>query len=173
MCKWYKEMSCFLIVPKQPESIFKTDKIVQRAKLEQSFRNYAAVFENVKLVLTHSQAKEHYLNFPHICCTDNSDPTSYLSRLINYTVSEAVFIGHTDIGDFPISILANLLKAYNGELFMGYKSNNQQFNQKQFGIYHKNLISTITDSKEEIELDSLDKNRCRLLPFPKTVDFFF
>ncbi len=173
MCKWYKEMDCYIVIPSQPASKFTTDKIVERALLEQAFRNYAAVFDKVKIVITKSQAKEHYLNFPHICHSDKSATQVDLNKLLTDADSDAIFVGHTEMGDFPISLLANLLKSYNGELFMGYKSNLTQSSKLQFGIYSKAIVSKSSISLSKLSIDSLDKKSYRLLPLPESTDSIF
>ena len=173
MCKWYKEMECYIVVPTQPAGKFTTDKIAERALLEQSFRNYAAVFDKVKIVITKSQAKEHYLNFPHICQSDEYVTKVDLSKLLTDANSDAIFIGHTEMGDFRISLLANLLKSYNGELFMGYKSDRPHLNKLQFGIYNKALVSKCSNLQREIAIDSLDKESYKLLPLPESSDSVF
>ena len=172
MCKWYKEMDCYILMPQQSEPKYTTDKIAQRAQLETSFRNYAAVFDKVKIVIDNSQEKEHFLNFPYVCHSQKSDTELNLSTLISDATSDAIFIGHGDLVDFPISILADLLKAYNGEMFMGYKSAKQNPHQVQFGIYHKSLVSKISKGKTDTSLEAVESEAYKLLPLPKSAEAF-
>ena len=170
MCKWFKEMDCYLFLNDNSPGRFKMDKITQRAKLESSFRNYAAVFEKVKIVINESQIKEHYLNFPYIVHTDNRNVSLNLSTLLEDATSDAIFVGHTNLVDFPISILANLIKSYNGEMFMGYNSPKHNTDLLPFGIYHKSIIS---QQSEPIKIDSLKSDSYTLLPIPESGTFLF
>ncbi len=170
MCKWYKEMNCYIVATAEIDSLSKTDKIEQKALLEHSFRNYAAVFDKVKIVISKSQAKEHYLNFPYIIQDENSTEPNRLQTLATDATSEAIFVGHSAFYDFPISLLANLIKSYNGELFMGYKSENQKLNQPPFGIYHTSLFT----HKEKLNsFETMIKKSYRLLPLPESTLLLF
>ncbi len=170
MCKWYKEMNCYVIASAETVRLNKMDKIEQKALLEHSFRNYAAVFDKVKIVISKSQAKEHYLNFPYIIQDENSTEPNSLQSLADDATSEAIFVGHSAFYDFPISLLANLITSYNGELFMGYKSENQKPNQPLFGIYHTSLFS----QKEKLNsFETMIKNSHRLLPLPDSTLHLF
>lgn len=165
MCKWYNEMNCYVIASEQQVGNTSIDKITQKALLEQAFRIYASVFDKVKLVISPSQVKEHYLNFPYIVQDENSVQPDNLHSLASDATSDAIFVGNADYYDFPISLLANLLKSYNGELFMGYQSENLKPIQPHFGIYHKSLFA---NSQKSQPIGSLDKKSYRLLPLPES-----
>ncbi len=170
MCKWYNEMNCYVITSADTDIVRKTDKIEQKALLEQAFRNYAAVFDKVKIVISPSQAKEHYLNFPHLIQEQNSNQPDSFHSLVKDATSEAIFVGHSDFYDFPISLLANLIKSYNGELFMGYKSKSLIPTQPLFGIYHSSLFKQPEVIKN---IDTMDKKSFKLLPLPESTLHLF
>ncbi len=166
MCKWYNEMDCYILLPTEPQNSFNTDKINRRQLLESSFRNYAAVFDKVKIVIPDSQAKDHYLNFPHICNPQQTSSHPDLSAIFYNATSDAIFIGHADMVDFPISLLTNLVKSYNGELFLGYDSNKSQKKNIQFGIYNKSLIAKTSQP-------ALSNSKARtLIPIPTQLQHF-
>ena len=171
MCKWYKEMDCYLLTDTTPTQKYNFDKIVQRAQLEQSFRNYAAVFDKVKLVISDSQAKEHFLNFPHISIAKKSFEEADLLNLLRNSKSEAVFIGYTNLVDFPISILSKMLQTYNNEMFMGYDSKPSKSHSLSFGIYNKSMIPALEKSHKAVQIQ--DKKRFKYLSIPESVKAVF
>ena len=44
MCKWFKEMNCYILAGGEEDKKVGSSSLLRRAKLEKSFRNYAAVF---------------------------------------------------------------------------------------------------------------------------------
>lgn len=173
MCKWYKEMDCFLLTQTTQKQKHTLDKIAQRAMLEQSFRNYAAVFDKVKLVISESQAKEHFLNFPFVSHSKNSSDEFDLLPLLKNANSEAVFIGHTNLVDFPISILVELIKSYNNEMFLGYKSPSTSSQKLNFGIYNKSIIPTLEKTASPQIRKVADTRRFKFLSVPEAVQAVF
>ena len=166
MCKWYKEMNCYIIA--RPDN--KTKKSVsafdQRAKIEHSFRQYAAVFSKVKLVVEPEQEKDIFLSFPRLIDESQSLKNRIsLKKAFADADSDAVFIGTTDINDFPISLLSNLIKKYNGEKFLGYKIGDEdKSGQQLFGIYKNS-----TDNHSVDALDFSDEG-VTLLTLPDDID---
>ncbi|MFQ5454533.1 MAG: hypothetical protein ACE5D6_10160 [Candidatus Zixiibacteriota bacterium] len=174
MCKWFKEMNCYVLAGEGNNQKQDFNYIGDITRLEKSFRNYAAVFENVKLVIKNEQAKEHYLNYPHIC----DEAVSYshvigVATALKDAESDAVFIGSSNIANFPLELLVNLIKNYNGESFLGYfdKKNESSNCQFLFGIYHKKLSQKIGyNINEAVSIDDLVKDNFKLIPLPKGVD---
>lgn len=166
MCKWYKEMNCYVIA--RPDN--KTKKSVsafdQRAKIEHSFRQYAAVFSKVKLVVEPEQEKDIFLSFPRLIDESQTAKSRLsLKKAFADADSDAVFIGTTDINDFPISLLSNLVKKYNGEKFLGYKiDDDEKSGQHLFGIY-KN-----SDENHAVDALDFDDADVKLLTLPEDID---
>jgi len=139
-------------------------------RLERWYRRYAAVFETVKLVLKESQATEHYLNYPYI--VDDEPEQSMVVGIraaLKNADSDAVFIGSSDITDFPLELIVNLVKQYKGELFLGYTGGPEEpsTGQPLFGIYHKRLVEQLDDSGSDTDrLFRLLEEEGRLLRLP-------
>lgn len=173
MCKWFKEMNCYILTGDESEPMSRTSSFDRRMKLEHSFRNYAAVFDKVKLVINKEQEKDEYLNFPHVCNeTGKKHSTVDIARALEDADSDAVFIGTTDIYDFPLSLLAKLLKEYNGESFLGYVSDRDGGSpQPLFGIYNKRVSRNLpVDKPSAISFESVLDDDYKLLILPDEVD---
>jgi molybdopterin-guanine dinucleotide biosynthesis protein A len=143
-------------------------------RIEKSFRNFAAVFDKVKLVIKRDQAKEGYLNYPHVC--DRKDwPNAVVgvATALNDAQSEAVFIGSSDMLDFPLDLLVNLIKEYDGESFLGYydQSSGDRARQPLFGIYKRDLFEQINlDQKRPTSVEDLLSGDVKLIPLPEGID---
>lgn len=169
MSKWYKEMDCYILAggENNPATDFK--KSGDLHKLERSYRNYAKVFEKVKLVIKKGQAKEQYLNYPHVCDeTTHTKPVVGVATALNDAESDAVFIGSSEIGEFSPALLVELVKNYNGESFLGYTDNNNP--QPLFGIYNKRLAENLPSEFDSICVTDLLDQQARLLPLPEHID---
>ena len=166
-------MNCYILAGGEEDKKVGSSSLLRRAKLEKSFRNYAAVFDKVKLVIKEKQAKEDYLNFPHICDeNETSHSSARISRALQDADSDAVFIGSADIYDFPISLLSKLIKEYNGELFLGYVSPQSDGNsQPLFGIYHKKMADKISNQSDGFySINTLTNTDAKFLILPDEVD---
>ncbi|MCP4684950.1 MAG: hypothetical protein GY867_05810, partial [bacterium] len=142
-------------------------------RIEKGYRRYAAVFEKVKLVLKKDQATERYLNYPHIC--DNASDRSAvvgIKAALEQSDSEAVFIGSSDIVDFPLELAAELVKSYKGELFLGYRDESGQAARPQplFGVFSKRLVQRLEAVGLSLqEFSNLLGREGRLMPLPSGV----
>ena len=171
MCKWYNEMTCYILAggEKNPQVDFKPAGELTR--LEKTYRNYAKVFDRVKLVIKADQAKERYLNYPHVC--DQAEEKGSwvgISTALADAKTEAVFIGSSAITDFPPQLMVELVKNYNGEAFVGYADENNN-TQPLFGIYNKKLCDRLNlDEFENLE-DLLDPDDMKLLMLPDEIAF--
>lgn len=173
MCKWFKEMDCYVLAGEETRPKHGLSPFDKRAKLELSFRSYAAVFDKVKLVIKKKQAKEEFLNFPHLCNEEENNQTVVsIAKAVKDAKSDAIFIGSTDIYDFPLSLLARLLKTYNGETFLGYTSpTDTNSSQPLFGIYNKKAAKNILNKNDaDITLGDFLTGDVKLLPLPDDID---
>ena len=169
MCKWFKQMSCYILAGGKDNPKDDFLKIGDVTRLEKSFRSYAAVFDQVKLVIKKDQAREKYLNYPHICDEmDQSDSGVGVTAALRDADSEAVFIAASDINDFPLTLLVKLIKNYNGESFMGYVDKTDK-HQPLFGIYHKNIVEKLNNKLSLKSLADLPKKDIKLLELPESV----
>ncbi|UCC43772.1 MAG: NTP transferase domain-containing protein [Candidatus Zixiibacteriota bacterium] len=174
MTEKFARMNCYVLAGGENHSKehFRVDGELTR--LEKSYRRYAAVFEKVSLVLKRSQAKERYLNYPHLC--DPSDKMSVagaVAAALERADSEAVFIGSADFVDFPLELAARLVREYDGESFLGYADADspQNLHQPLFGIYHKKLAGHLLDKVATTGdgLASLLSRVGKLVPLPKDI----
>ena len=169
MCKWFKQMSCYILAGGEENPLEDFQMVGGTTRLENSFKNYARVFDRVKLVIKEDQAKEKYLNYPHVCdqLAENK-PVVGVAAALEDADTDAVFIGRSDITDFPLKLLVNLIKSYNGESFLGYvdKDNNQK---PLFGIYNKRLTDRL-DISPELTLDDLLVDDARFLEIPEDIE---
>lgn len=165
----FAQMDCFILAggPNNPQSDFETEGDLTR--LEQSFRKYAAVFERVRLVLKQGQAVERYLNYPFVCDDDpRSSAAVGLATALRNSQSEAVFVGSSDIRDFPLELVVDLVKRYDNEMFLGYRIGDQP--QVVFGICHRRLAGRLQEMTElsRPKLEQLLSDCGRLLPLPES-----
>lgn len=165
----FARMNCYLVAPQD-----KTDSDNSRSgekfkRLEKSYRRYAAIFENVSIVLRSDLAREGYLDFPHICndSEDNCPAQSVVEALKNAN-SEAVFIGSAEISDFPLELAVKLVREYTGESFLGYSASEDKDKPAQplFGIYSKKIASELSglDSDDSSDFLKLLSEVGKLVP---------
>jgi molybdopterin-guanine dinucleotide biosynthesis protein A len=169
----FAEMDCFVLAGGKSNQAEDFQPAGELTRLEKGYRRYAAVFEKVKLVLKKDQATERYLNYPHIC-DDSSDRGAVfgIAAALKQSESDAVFIGSSDIADFPLQLAAELVKNYDGELFLGYGDDSSQPGKHQplFGVFSKRLV----DHLEAVGLSMQELSRMllregRLMPLPPGV----
>lgn len=169
MSKWFKEMDCYVLAGGEENPKRDFDLLGELTRLEKSFRSYAAIFEKVKLVIKEKQAREKYLNYPYVCDIDETPKATVgVATALEDADSDAIFIGTSDISDFPISLLANLVKNYNGEAFLGYVDKNNK-HQPLFGIYNKKVKSKI-EKTGQLSLENLEEDEIKLLELPENFD---
>ena len=164
----FREMDCFLLAggKNNQERDFQPDGDLTR--LERGYRRYAAVFERVTLVLKKDQAREHYLNYPYVCDESSEHGAVHgIEEALRRSGSDAVFIGSSEITDFPLGLVVDLVNKYQGESFLGYEGNSQGA-QPLFGIYSKKLVEAMnqagpSDMKDLMQLLSREG---KLLPLP-------
>ncbi len=165
-----EKMSCYILAGSN--TVACGDEVdYDMEKIERGYRKYARIFEDVKLVLTQKQAKEKFLNYPHVC---EQEETPLLANSLKAALKDSktdyIFVGSADITNFSLELPVNLIKEYGGESFMGYDFEDQDGSNKfQFGIYNKKLLSKLLDIKpdDDQSIDSLLLSDGRLLKFPE------
>lgn len=169
----FAEMDCFILAGGQSnlENDFKTDGDL--TQLEVGYRRYAAIFENVKLVLKKEQATEKYLNYPFICDEESGRSAVVgIKAALSQANSEPLFIGSTDLADFPLELAVDLVNQYDGELFLGYydASRDSGKNQPLFGIFSRKLAEHLDKSCSSLgELAQILEREGRMMPLPSGV----
>jgi len=172
MSNRFVEMDCFVLTGGEGNVERDFEPVGELTRLENSYRRYAAVFEKVFLVLKKEQATERYLNYPYVC--DNQPQRASVAGVraaLAQAESEAVFIGSSDISNFPLHLAVDLVKAYNGELFLGYRhAARPEQAQPLFGVFSKKLFENLskTDTQQQ-DLSELLKKVGRTLPLPPDI----
>jgi len=172
MTNRFAEMDCFVLAGGERNAERDFEPVGEVTRLEQVYRRYAAVFENVFLVLKKDQAKERYLNYPHVCGDHwERAPVIGLRTALEQARSEAVFIGNSGITDFPLHLVVDLVKSYNGELFLGYcDSSRPDRHQPWFGVFSKRLIQRLADTGvRSLNLAELLGRVGRIVPLPPDI----
>jgi molybdopterin-guanine dinucleotide biosynthesis protein A len=166
----FREMSCFLLAGGKRN---RTEDFLpegELTRLESGYRRYAAVFEKVTLVLKEDQAKERYLNYPHVCDEKPGWSAMYgIEAALRSSESDTVFIGSSEITDFPLELLVMLVRNYRGESFLGFSApGSDRSCQPLFGIYNKKLVEKLEASidHDAAELYRLLAAEGRLIPLP-------
>jgi len=169
----FAEMDCFVLAGGRSNETEDFQRVGELTRLEKGYRRYAAVFEKVKLVLRRDQATERYLNYPHICDSDaDRGAVIGIKAALTQSESDAVFIGSSDIADFPLELVAALVKSYNGELFLGYRDMTGPTDRYQplFGIFSKRLVSHLEAAGLSLqEFSKMLGREGRLMPLPAGV----
>jgi molybdopterin-guanine dinucleotide biosynthesis protein A len=146
-------MSCYLLAGNRERGDhFASEGDLTR--LETSYRRYAKLFERVVLVLKSDQARDWYLNYPHVVDEgDRMHPAVGVATALKNARSEAIFVGSADLVDFPLDLVANLVRRYRGEPFLGYKIQSGETGKRQpwFGIYSRQLAEETEKSGESLE----------------------
>lgn len=168
----FAEMDCFVLAGGRHNPVRDFQPVGDLTRLEQGYRRYAAVFENVRLVLKKDQATERYLNYPHVCDErSESGPVIGVKTALGQARSEAVFIGSTEITNFPLELAAKLVRQYDGELFLGYCSSERPTGSRPlFGVFHTRLLDRLTETgPESLEFFELLGREGRLVPLPPDI----
>ena len=167
-------MTCFILAGGKDNGRKDFTSVDGLPRLEKGYRRYAAVFEKVKLVLKAEQAREKYLNYPYVC--DDEPDHNVLAGVrtaLNSAGTEAVFIGSSEIIDFPLELLVNLVRNYRGESYLGYCRDDGDAGSSQplFGIYNKRLAPKLTEALREgaANLASVLRKEGRMIPLPSDV----
>ncbi len=166
----FTQMDCFVLAGGKSNAAEDFQREGDYTRIEKGYRRYAAVFEKVTLVLKEEQATERYLNYPHIC---DDEPThgavAGIRAALSKSDSEAVFIGSTDITEFPLELAVDLVRRYDGEMFLGYNDHQKGPDTVQplFGIYSKKLAARLLKAGQSTEeLAELIRDEGRLMPLP-------
>ncbi len=167
-------MSCYILAGGKQNGDRDFSSVGEITRIEKSFRRFASVFDKVKLVIKEDQAREGYLNYPHICDKQNHRSAVVgVATALGDADSDAVFIGSSDMLDFPLDLLVNLIKSYDGETFLGYydRSRGDQTPQPLFGIYNRRLSERINlDEKQPNSVTDLLSGKVKLIPLPNGID---
>lgn len=173
MTERFAQMNCFVLAGGQKSATHFQEQ-GDTTRLEKSYRRYASLFEQVSLVLKKEQARERYLNYPHVC--DSLESESILAGVasaLENARSEAVFIGSAELSEFPLELIVKLVREYDGESFLGYydPASGEEKGQPLFGIYHRRLAEKIEKLGEESseQLARLLAEVGRLVPLPQDV----
>lgn len=170
----FKEMTCYILAGGKENSQKDFTDVGGLTRLEKGYRRYAAIFEQVRLVLKKDQAREKYLNYPHVCDeTPDHSALEGVRTALEDAPTDAVFVGSSEIMDFPLELLVNLVKNYNGESYLGYSDshNPDGSHQPLFAIYNRRLApklhAAMTDGSNS--LDKIAIGEGRTIPLPEDV----
>jgi len=167
----FARMDCFVLAggKDNADKDFTLDGNLTR--LEKGYRRYAKLFERVRLVLKRDQARERYLNYPHVCDEESRyGAVAGVRAALSRADSEAVFIGCSEISEFPLELAADLVRRYNGELFLGYCDDSREpiRHQPLFGIFSKKLLDRLAGAGHTVvDLAAFLKQEGRLVPLSK------
>ncbi len=176
-----EKMRCYIITNSQPPDQDKQEsgennennenKSYDMDKLESGYKQYARIFEDVKLVLSADQAKESFLNYPHVCNkSDSRNFSDSLKTILEDSDGEYVFIGSSDIDNFSLELPLNLIRQYDGESFLGYTNDTEtNKNNFHFGIYNKKLLGKLNEipDGDTKSVEELLATESRLVEFPE------
>lgn len=173
MPQQFKQMSCYLLAGGKSNNSEDFSKQGELTRLENTYRRYAAIFDNVKLVIKADQAHEHYLNYPHVI--DNSDRRHFsvgLQTALNDATSDAIFVGSSEVFEFPLELPVHLVKNYNGESYLGFsEQDDSDDKQLMFGIYNRAMLPDLLQAAElpTEKSSELIRSSSRLIPRPDRV----
>ena len=172
MTNRFAEMDCFVLAggPRNPERDF--EPVGDLTRIEHGYRKYASVFEKVRLVLKPEQATERYLNYPHVCdVLSDSGAVVGVATALDRAESEAVFIGSSEITDFPLGLIVDLVEQYDGELFLGYEADATGSQRLPlFGVFSTKLLAQLDPADLQVSsLLELLEREGRLMPLPPEV----
>jgi len=152
MTDHFARMECYLVANDPAQAPRHFEPCGKTTSLEQGYRRYATLFEQVRLVLNDDQATGRYLNYPHVC-ESSAQRTAVVSVAcaLRESASEAIFVGSTAIDQFPYELAVELVRQYDGEPFLGYykPTEDGQTQQPLFGIYHKRLLQRLSEVNTE------------------------
>jgi molybdopterin-guanine dinucleotide biosynthesis protein A len=167
----FREINCFLLAGGKSNRLEDFLPHGELTRLESGYRRYAQLFEKVTLVLKEDQARERYLNYPHVCDTNPGWNAVYgIEAALRNSESETVFIGSSDITEFPLELVLTLVKNYQGESFLGFSAPDgaDRNCQPLFGIYNKSLARKLEQgvADDAAELYRVLAAEGRLIPLP-------
>ncbi len=166
MTNRFTQMDCFILAggAQNPSRDFEPEGELTR--LETRFRRFASIFERVRLVLKPSQATERYLNYPHVCDTDETpSPLVGLMTALRNSNSEAVFIGTCEPSEIPLEMIVDLVNRYNNEMYLGYRYGAE--GRSMIGICHRKLADQIeTGRTSGRRLGDILSENGTVLPWP-------
>ena len=169
----FAEMGCFVLAGGKSNIVEDFLSEGELTRLEKGYRRYAAIFESVKLVLKKDQAKERYLNYPHICDDEPGwGAVVGIRAALKHSESEVLFIGSSNITDFPLELAVELVRRYNGELFLGYRDRPGQTHHCQplFGVFSRELAGRLARSGHTaFDLSRFLCQEGNLVPLPSSV----
>lgn len=169
-----ERMDCYILAGCKAGSERDFERIGDETRLDLSFRNYAEVFDRVKLVLEPREATGRYLNYPHVCDPDSpKGEPGRVKAALKDARSEAIFIGSSEVVDFPAQLLVDLVRQYDGELFLGYRdvSGETVGSAVPFGIFNRRLAEQADYSLSDLNsVRNPAGEQIRFIPLPEGVD---
>ena len=168
----YREITCFVLAGGESNSRRDFEADGELTRLESTYRQYAKLFEKVLLVLKSEQAREQYLNYPHVCDRQSDRNVLYgIEAALDNAESDATFIGSSAITDFPPELIVTLIRNYHGETFLGYCADDGVSCQPLFGIYNRRLAQKLKarSSSDRSALLKLIRAEGRFMPLPPDV----
>jgi molybdopterin-guanine dinucleotide biosynthesis protein A len=169
----FRGISCFVLATNKAAGKRHFEPAGDITRLEKSYRHYAKLFERVTLVLSPEQVNERYLNYPHV--TDDrsrEDPAHAVETALKHAPTDTVFIGSSDIDDFPLHLVVDLVRHYDGEPFLGYQlPDDDERAQPLFGIYSREFAARLAGEslRKADELRDFAAREGRLIPLPEDV----
>lgn len=122
--------------------------------LESGYRRYAALFEQVSVVVRPEQAREQWLNYPLVVDQDGARGAAVgVATALKHTPSDAIFIGSSKVTDFPLEAVVDLVKRYNGETFLGYQVADESGHAQPFGIFSKAALEQVQQRSGDLAAD--------------------
>ena len=169
----FREINCFLLAGGKRNRTEDFQPQGELTRLESGYRRYAQLFEKVTLVLKEDQAREQYLNYPHVCDSQPGWNAVYgIEAALRNSDSETVFIGSSDITEFPLELVVMLVKNYQGEPFLGFSAPEGAARQCQplFGIYNRKLVRKLEEgvADDAAQLYRVLEAEGRLIPLPES-----
>lgn len=168
----FAEMDCYLLAGGKDNPTRDLKRDGDMTRLEKGYRQYAKLFEKVTLVLKEHQATVPYVNYPHVCDEEASHGAVVgVKTALQESESDAVFIGSTDIVDFPLELIFDLVSQYDGQPFLGYAGwiNQPDHPQPLFGVFNKSLARRLESADQTIDaLRDLLVREGTFLPLPST-----
>jgi len=168
----YREITCFVLAGGETSSIRDFEQEGELTRLESIYRRYAKVFEKVMLVLKTEQARERYLNYPHVCDRQPGRNVMHgIEAALENADSDTTFIGSSAIADFPPELIVRLIRDYRGESFLGYCAGDGSACQPLFGLYNRRLADKLKSASlsDRESLISLVRSEGRFIPLPAEV----
>ncbi len=168
----YREITCFVLAGGATAGARDFETEGELTRLETLYRRYAKVFEKVMLVLKSEQAREQYLNYPHVYDRQPERNIAHgIETALENSDSDTTFIGSSAISDFPPELIVRLIRDYRGESFLGYCTDDGSACQPLFGLYSRQLVDKLKSAplSDRESLLSLVRGVGRFIPLPAEV----